>query len=1204
MRSSHRYSAGAAVALLMSLSSQAVWAQAGSGVVKGTVTDASGSVVQRSKVRLTNQDTNITRQDTTSEEGIYYFGQIPPGPYTLEVEQTGFEKWATNFTLQVGQTVVIDPKLNVGNITNVVTVTGAAPVITTEGMQVADVKDALRIHQLPLNGRQISNLFNLTPGVEGGGAPRVNGLKVGSAEIVQDGITLVDRFGGGIQRVQPGLDTVQEFRIETSGSNARYPRPATVTLVTKSGTNQLHGTLFETFRNNADGLRARTRQDGNTPAKLIRNEFGASAGGPVVLPKLYKGMNRTFWFFSYEGSRQREKTFDEDYVPTPEMFQGNFSRIFDNNGVQTHIFDPLTTNANGVRQQFPGDIIPKDRLSSFIGTMQSITHPPTNPTNPFQGPNLDVFYPLNTNTDTLTAKGDHRFSDSDNMSIRFTRSRFTRVQTGGRFGSPAEGLANGFGSGLNDTYVYSGTLNETHLFTPNFFNEALIAVNRNPNHQGTLADFTNWSQQLGLPNPFGVTGWPTITAGSFPGNNWDADNSKDQNLTAYHLEDNMTWIKGKHSFQFGGRIRRENNNVRELQQAQGSHDFAEAWTAQYDPSSDQALPFTGVGVASMALGLPTFLSNQFNRGYFYFQQYEIGLYAHDSWKVSPRLTLELGLRWDKWTPYKEKYNRLVTVDLRNYANQFQVVSPDNTTLESMPNIPPSVLGSWAARGLTWTTASQAGLPSHLVPSPNNDFGPRLGLAYRLDDKTSIRAGYGEYFWTLPLSQILQTSRTNPPLNLRYTNPLGTLDGTATFAVRTTPQPDYYIGRARVDTNGVINIPPTSAQSAFPYDFRNWNDTKAQEWHFTIERQVMRNTALRLSYIGDRGSNLEQRYALNNQEAQYNYEIRTGQAPPANRDFTRVNRNWNFGNGVLAKSGYSNTHSVQAQIERRYSAGLAFQVFYTFTRSLNTTDAGAATSGNGGINDTTGVPLVPENIQILGEPNLSYDQRLRLGYYNSTQIPPHRVVWNGIYDLPFGRGKKFGANVSRLMDALVGGWQLATIGSFRSGTWLSVSTSEYLFGDPALTPDQRLIVTFNGRPQRLYFAGDFDPRLASNVDQSKLQALVPVDRGARKLHPLGTGFDNRLPVTLANGTVRLTPITDTLNWNSRAFILGPRNWNVDGSVFKNFRVTERVAIRFTADFFNMFNHPNDINPNATTGLEDLSQQVNDPRIIQFSLRLSF
>jgi hypothetical protein len=596
-----------------------LFAQAGSGVVKGTVSDASSSVVQGAKLRLLNQETNITREVSSSNDGNYYFAEIPPGPYTLEVEQTGFDKWSGAIIVQVGQTVVVDPKLKVGSVSNTIVVSDAAPVINTEGMQVSDVKDALRIHQLPLNGRQISNLFNLTPGVEGGGSPRVNGLKVGSAEMLQDGVTIVDRFSGGIQRVQPGLDTVQEFRIETSGSSARYPRPATVTLVTKSGTNQLHGSLFETMRNNADGLRARARQDGNSPAKLIRNEFGASAGGPVVLPKLYNGHNKTFWFFSYEGLRQREKIFDEDYVPTPAMFQGDFSNVFDNNNVQTHIYDPLTTNAQGLRTQFPGDIIPKARLSPFFSVMQSITHPPTSAADPFQAPNLDVFYPLTTNTDSYTGKGDHRFSDKDNLSVRFTRSHFGRTQTGGRFGSPAEGLSNGFGTGLNDTLVWSGSLTETHVFTPSLINEALIAVNRNPNHQGTLADFTNWAQTLGVPNPFGVTGWPTISAGGFPGNNWDSDNPKDQNLTAYHIEDNVTWVKGKHSMSFGGRLRREDNNIRELQQAQGSHDFGGDWTALYDPAGDQAVPFTGIGLASMALGLPTYLSDQYNRGYFYFR---------------------------------------------------------------------------------------------------------------------------------------------------------------------------------------------------------------------------------------------------------------------------------------------------------------------------------------------------------------------------------------------------------------------------------------------------------------------------------------------------------------------------------------------------------------------------------------------------------
>ena len=273
--------------------------------------------------------------------------------------------------------------------------------------------------------RSVSNLFNLTPGVEGGGAPRTNGMKVGSTEMLLDGLSIVDRFGGGIQRVQPGLDTVQEFRIETNGSSARYARPATVMLVTKSGTNQLHGSAFETFRTNAAGLRARTRQDGNTSAKLIRNEFGGSAGGPVYLPQIFDGRNRTFWFAAYEGMRQRQSLFDEDYVPTPQMFNGDFSGIVDNNGVRTHIYDPLTTDAQGLRTQFPGDIIPQNRLSPFFGVMKSITHTPTNSANPFQSPNLDTFYPNNNNTDSLTFKGDHRFSAADSLPGRFTRGRAT-----------------------------------------------------------------------------------------------------------------------------------------------------------------------------------------------------------------------------------------------------------------------------------------------------------------------------------------------------------------------------------------------------------------------------------------------------------------------------------------------------------------------------------------------------------------------------------------------------------------------------------------------------------------------------------------------------------------------------------------------------------------------------------------------------------
>lgn len=1174
------------------------FAQSGNGIVKGTILDATGATVGGAAIRLTNTETNVVRNTVAGDGGLYYFGEIPPGKYSLSVEKTGFKRWTGEFALQVGQSATVDAPMQLGEVTSTVEVRDAAPVITTEGMQISDVKDSVRIRQLPLNGRSVSNLFNLTAGVEGGGAARVNGLKVGSMEILQDGVSIVDRFGGGINRVQPGLDTVQEFRIETNGSNARYSRPATVTLITRSGTNNFHGAAFETHRNNGGGLRARARQDGNTAAKLIRNEFGVSTGGPIIIPKLYNGKNKSFFFVAYEGLRQRQVSFYNDVVPTDAMWNGNFNDIIDNNGVRSTIYDPLTTNAAGARLPFTGNQIPSARLSPIFKTIGGLVHRPTNDSNPYQATNLQAFYPVVNGNNNFTTRVDHRFSDKDSISGRFTRSGLTAEQNGGRFGAPAEGLSNSFGSGNSRTLVYNASVTETHMFSPTLLSELLLSVNRNPNRQGTLADLTPWAQNLGLPNPFGTLGWPTICTDVFC---FDNDNRKDQNLTAFNIEENMTWIKGKHSVQFGGKIRKEFNNVRELQQSQGSHDFAQDWTGLYDPRADAIASYTGDGLASMALGLPTYLSNQYNRGYFYFQQKEMGLYVHDTWRVAPRLTLDLGVRWDKWTPYKEKYDRLVNVNLDQFANQFQVVTPGSTTLESIPGIPPSVLTSWAGRGLTWTTADKAGLPSSLLPADNNNFGPRIGVAFRLNDKTTIRGGYGEYFWTMPLSQILQTSRTNPPLNLRYTNPISNLDGTGQTALRYAPTADKYVGNAIVDTNGTVLIPNT-AQSIMPWDYRNWKDGHSREWNFTVERALGKQTSLRVSYVGSHASDLEQRFQLNGRESEYNYQARTGLIRPTVLDNLRVNPNWNF--NASGKFGYSNSHAAQIELNKRYSNGLTFQWYYVFTRSLNTTDAGASTSGNGSLNDTAGGAVVPENSQILGSPQLSFDDRVRLTYFNSGYIPAHRMRWNALYELPFGKGKKFGGSVGGFTNAIIGGWQLATIGEWSGGNYLSVSPGIYQFGDPSLSAGERLPLTYSGRNQLLYFRGDFDPRSATNVDATKLQALIPVDRNQRVLHPVGSAFDNRIPQLLKDGTTRLTTVTDNVSWNQRNFIVGPRTWNMDMSVFKWFQIKESIRMRLTGDFFNGLNHPNSGNPNSTTGLLDLSTQANDPRTIQVSARLEW
>ena len=313
---------------------------------------------------LLNEQTNVSREAESSAVGNYEFTSVPLGSYKVSVQLEGFKKWEGTFYLQAGQTASVNPSLEVGSVDTVIEVTGAAAPITTEGMEVSDIKDSLRIRQLPLNGRAITNLFSLTPGVEGGGSPRVNGMKVGSTEMTMDGISMVDRFGGGMARVQPGLDTVEEFRIETTGSNARNSRPATVTLVTKSGTNEFHGSAFMTHRNNASGLRARRRNEGNEAAKLIRNEYGISGGGPAI-------KNKTFWFAAFEGSRAREERVVEMPVPLPAMWNGDLSNIFDLEGNQTIVYDPRTTGADGTRTPFPNLQIPQSQMNQFGTLMES-----------------------------------------------------------------------------------------------------------------------------------------------------------------------------------------------------------------------------------------------------------------------------------------------------------------------------------------------------------------------------------------------------------------------------------------------------------------------------------------------------------------------------------------------------------------------------------------------------------------------------------------------------------------------------------------------------------------------------------------------------------------------------------------------------------------------------------------------------------------
>ncbi len=1188
--------------ILLTLASLPLAAQSGLGVVRGTVQDATKAVMPKAQVNLSNTQTGVVSSTETNGSGLFHFPSVAIGTYKLSVTVPGFKRWESDLTVIAGQTMGIDPILEVGAVENTVEVTGAAPIISTEGAQVSDVKDALRIHNLPLNGRSIAGLFNLTPGVVGGGNPRVNGMKVGSTEMLLDGVSQVDRFGGGVSRVQPGLDTISEYRIETAGSSAIYSRPATVTMVTRSGTNDFHGAAFETMRNNAAGLRARQRQDVTGDAvKLIRNEFGFWAGGPVVLPKLYNGKNKTFWFMNLEYSKIRQNKYAEADAPTAAIWGGDFSTLTDTSENPLTLYDPATTaGPNGTRTPFAGNVIPKNRLNPIAAVMQSVSPLPNYnlDQSPWVAKNFRTYYPNNQDTKSMTFKVDQTFSSTDTLSGRFTYSPTAVLLWGNRFGFPLNGCTDCAGTQRSNNAYSSGNIRETHVFRPTLINELTLSVARGAGDQGTLADNTNWASKLGFPNPFGVTGWPTIytdASNLFYGGGWDSDNRKNQMLTAYNIEDNVTWIKGKHTIQFGFKGRTEQNNIREMQQAQGSHDFSANWTGLYDPSAQDIKSYTGSGFAEMLLGLPTNLANQYNRGYFYFRQKEIGTYINDTWKVTPNLTLGLGLRWDHWTPYKEKYDRMVSVDMTN-PTSFQVITPNNTAIEQMPNIPSGVINSWKSIGMSWTTANQAHLPGALIENYWKDFGPRLSAAYRVSDKWVIRAGYGTYYWPLPLSQILQTMRTNVPLNMTFKNSVADKNGAVPlYSLLSAPASTDYMPNAQVDVNSATGL-GLGSKGIMLMDPNNWADDRMQQWTFNIEREIMKDTSLRLSYIGTHGSNLEQRVGWNTPESAYNYVSRTGLnivAGTVGTDARRFNPNWNA--TVESHVGFSNSHSFQLEVQRRFNHGFSFQAFYVHNHAMTTTDEAGYGSGGGGA-------TAPEGKVVLGNPNLSMDQRLRLVYANSNAIPPHQINWNGIYDLPFGKGKKFGNQASKPLNALIGGWQVAFIGNWRSGQWMGVSN--YLWSDPSLSADQRLNLKYGGKNQILYFKGDFTPTSASNVDQATLQALVPVNRAQRAIHPVGTAFDNRVQMKLADGKVVSIGIGDNTSWNARNFLLGPRAWGQDLSAFKYFDITERVKVRLTGDFFNAFNHPNTALPNATSGLMDLSTQNNDPRIIQISARLEW
>ncbi|MGH9659514.1 MAG: carboxypeptidase-like regulatory domain-containing protein, partial [Bryobacteraceae bacterium] len=359
------------------------WPQTGAGNIQGTVKDLTGAVVPRAKVTITQTRTSLATTTATNEVGFYLFPSVQLGPYQMTIEAPGMERWQGELTLMAGQSAEVNVALKVGATATEVSVVGnVTPLITTNSPTLATVIERARIEQLPLNGRVITNLVYITtPGLEPGSVPRVYGLRYAS-QMLQDGAALENREWSQLPERLPGIDSIEEFRSETNNSSAKMNRPGTIVLTTRAGTSQLHGAVFHTARNSAIGV-ARRREDYYLkPPHLVRNEYGASLGGPVSLPKIYDGKNKTFFFFSFEGYRLRRATTSSTNLPTAAMREGDFSGLIDGQGRLQRLHDPNTTTATWQRTPFPNNSIPLTRQSPLAKYLYSVTPLPTTADNP------------------------------------------------------------------------------------------------------------------------------------------------------------------------------------------------------------------------------------------------------------------------------------------------------------------------------------------------------------------------------------------------------------------------------------------------------------------------------------------------------------------------------------------------------------------------------------------------------------------------------------------------------------------------------------------------------------------------------------------------------------------------------------------------------------------------------------------------------
>jgi len=1140
--------------------------QATNGSINGTVTDQTGGVVAGCTVTLSNVGTTETRTTATNDSGFYQFRNLSPGRYSVTVEKQGYQKMVRQpLELQVEATLLIDMTLQVGRETQQVVVTGRTPLLQAESDTLGAVVDQRQTNEMPLNGRNPMSLVALVPSVVPQGQSQqtptgTNPFGWGNYQIgggfANQSITYLDGAPVNTEYLNataliPTQDSLQEFRVMTNNLPPEYGRLAggAVQFRTKSGTNNLHGTAYEYLRNKVLNANTFFGKQANLPnPAFTQNQYGFNVGGPLYIPHVYDGRNRTFFFVNWEGFALRQGTTYKQTVPTAAELTGDLS----DQGVP--IYDPLTTcGAPGAppcapgetqynRTQFPGAVIPANRLNpTSVAYLKTFFPPPNVPGAAPGTPNFVTNGSSGGNNYETVVHIDQNVSSKQHISARYTNWMNNNLATQAFNGICQDRCGETFTTNdfvLADDYaVSSRTMLDLRISYLRFVYSRAPLLNN--------FDLTSIGQPSALQSQVEYPGPPVMVITGYDPQgifgSQGADSTIHNATDDDRISGNLTHIIGNHTLSFGGEFMRATFNYVQDNISSGDYSFSPGFTSQN--------PVTGVGglgLASFLLGYPSGGSMEVATPLASEQLYP-AVYGNDDWRVSHRLTLHMGLRWEDTQPFTERHNRLSYFDPK----------AANPVLSAAGITAPGTVGLVSSG----TRGSRFAINNTLM-----EFSPRVGLAFQARPDTVFSAGYG-IFW-LP-NDVTGLPYTDP-IDASTTGVVSSINGGLTpYATIDNPYPQGLIppvGRGSNLQSTLLGAGNSYNSPTDPYAY-------TQQYNAGIQQQLGNSFMFSLVWGGAKGTHLPfsglnidtlpTQYMsmgnalLNNVPNPYygiissKYSLGAPTVPAGQLllpfpEFSSV--------GIQADNvGNSTYDSLQLSAQQRFARGASINASYTWAKLISDTD-------------TLTTWLEPNIAGVQNPRNLRGEKSL------SSDDARQRLVVSYVYDLPFGHGMRFLSHSPSIVDAVLGGWGVGGVTTLMTGFPLGFTTA------------QNLTSSFGGGSRPDYMSG-----CAKQVTGDATQRV-------------GRWFNTACFVQPAPFTFGDEPRND-----STLRAAGVANW--DASAYKTFPIahSDQVNMQFRAEAFNLFNRVQFGYPGLTQGASNfgiVSSQLNNPRLLQFSLRLNY